>query len=57
MSEQLMKVADVAEYLQVCKKTVYNWIKAGKIQALRLPNGKIRFKPKQIKALLAKGSE
>ena len=38
-SPPLMTVAQVATLLHVRKKTVYGWIKAGRLRAARLPGG------------------
>ena len=33
--EKIYTVAEVAEYLKVCKKTVYNWIALGHLRAVQ----------------------
>jgi len=33
--ERLYTVQEVAEYLKVCKKTVYNWIELGRLRAVQ----------------------
>ena len=45
--EKLMTIDEVAEYLQVKKRTVYDWLKKGKIQAIKTV-GQWRFKRDQI---------
>lgn len=49
--EKLMTVDEVAEYLQVKKRTVYDWLKKGKIPAIKTV-GQWRFKSEQIDAWL-----
>jgi len=45
--EQLMTIDEVAQYLQVKKRTVYDWLKKGKIPAVKTV-GQWRFKKEQI---------
>lgn len=45
--EKLMTIEEVAEYLQVKKRTVYDWLKKGKIPAIKTV-GQWRFKRDQI---------
>ena len=42
-----MTIEEVAEYLQVKKRTVYDWVKKGKIPAIKTV-GQWRFKREQI---------
>ncbi len=49
--EKLMTIEEVAEYLQVKKRTVYDWLKKGKIPAIKTV-GQWRFKHEQIDAWL-----
>ena len=49
--EKLMTIDEVAEYLQVKKRTVYDWLKKGKIPAIKTV-GQWRFKREQIDAWL-----
>ena len=49
--EKLMTIDEVAEYLQVKKRTVYDWLKKGKIPAIKTV-GQWRFKRDQIDAWL-----
>jgi len=41
----LLTVAEAAEMLSVSRKTVYRWIKEGRLSAcvIRLPSGRIRI--------------
>ena len=45
--EKLMTIDEVADYLQVKKRTVYDWLKKGKIPAIKTV-GQWRFKYEQI---------
>lgn len=49
--EKLMTIDEIAEYLQVKKRTVYDWLKKGKIPAIKTV-GQWRFKRAQIDAWL-----
>jgi len=48
---ELMTVDDLAEYLKVKRRTIYDWLKHNKIPALRLV-GQWRFKKNTIDAWL-----
>jgi excisionase family DNA binding protein len=51
---QLMTVAQVATLLHVRKKTVYGWIKAGRLRAARLPGGTdLRLRRSDVDAFVA----
>ena len=49
--ENLMTIEDVADYLRVKKRTVYDWLKKGKIPAIKAV-GQWRFKKERIDAWL-----
>jgi putative resolvase len=50
MSEdQLLKVTAVAEYFDVTRPTVREWIKDGKIKAIRLAGGHYRIRLSEVK--------
>ena len=49
--QQLMTIEEVAEYLRVKKRTVYDWVKNGKIPAVKAV-GQWRFKKEKIDAWL-----
>jgi excisionase family DNA binding protein len=52
MSEQLlMTIDEVAIYLRVKKRTVYDWVKKGKIPAVKTV-GQWRFKKEKIDSWL-----
>ena len=49
--EDLMTIEDVAAYLKVKKRTIYGWVKKGKIPAIKTV-GQWRFKKEKIDAWL-----
>lgn len=50
----LMTLEELAEYLRVKKRTVYDWVKKGKIPAIKTV-GQWRFKKEAIDAWLDSG--
>ncbi len=52
--ESLMTIEEVADYLRVKKRTVYDWLKKGKIPAIKTV-GQWRFKKEKIDEWLEKG--
>ena len=52
-NNKLMTIEELADYLQVKKRTVYGWLKKGKIPAIKTV-GQWRFKKEQIDAWLEK---
>ena len=44
---ELMTIEEIADYLRVKKRTVYEWLKKGKIPAIKTV-GQWRFKKTQI---------
>ena len=53
--ENLMTIDEVAEYLRVQKRTIYDWVKKGKIPAIKTV-GQWRFKKGQIDAWLERNN-
>jgi len=47
LAENLMTIEEVADYLRVKKRTVYEWLKKGKIPAFKTV-GQWRFKKEKI---------
>ena len=45
--EQLMTIEELADYLRVKKRTVYDWVKKGKIPAIKTV-GQWRFQKRKI---------
>jgi excisionase family DNA binding protein len=51
MVQELMTVDEIADYLRVKKRTIYEWLKKGKIPAVKTV-GQWRFKKDKIDAWL-----
>ena len=49
MNGALMTIEDLADYLKVTRRTIYEWVKHNKIPAVKLV-GQWRFKKAQIDA-------
>jgi len=45
---------DIANYCQVSKSTVLEWIKSGRLKAFRLPSGHYRIDKKDFRVFLEK---
>jgi len=45
---------DIANYCQVSKSTVLEWIKSGRLKAFRLPSGHYRIDKKDFREFLEK---
>ena len=55
-TQGLMTIEDVAEYLKVTRRTIYEWLKHNKIPAIKLV-GQWRFKKEKIDAWIESISE
>jgi len=53
---ELMTIEEIADYLRVKKRTVYEWLKKGKIPAIKAV-GQWRFKKSQIDTWLENQQE
>ena len=53
---ELMTIEEVADYLRVKKRTIYDWLKRGKIPAIKAV-GQWRFKKTKIDAWLESHQE
>ena len=53
---ELMTIEEIADYLRVKKRTIYEWLKKGKIPAIKTV-GQWRFKKTQIDNWLDKQQE
>ncbi len=51
VNNNLMTIEDLADYLKVTRRTIYDWLKHNKIPALKLV-GQWRFKKDKIDAWL-----
>ncbi len=49
--QELMTIEEVARYLRVKKRTIYDWLKKGKVPAIKTV-GQWRFKKDKIDAWL-----
>ena len=52
MMSELLTVSKVALRLGYTGETIRRWISEGKLQAQRLPSGRIRIEPEAVEALL-----
>jgi excisionase family DNA binding protein len=53
--ENLMRIEEVASYLRVKRRTIYEWVRKGKIPAIKTV-GQWRFKKEKIDEWLDKKS-
>ena len=53
MKREIMTATQVADYLQISKKSVYNLVKEGKLPASKVLN-RLRFNKKVVGQFLAK---
>ncbi|MBP9855262.1 MAG: helix-turn-helix domain-containing protein [Candidatus Omnitrophica bacterium] len=51
LNQEIMTIEEVADYLRVKKRTIYEWLKKGKIPAIKTV-GQWRFKKEKIDAWL-----
>lgn len=54
--QSLMTIEEVADYLRVQRRTVYDWVKKGKIPAIKTV-GQWRFKKERIDEWLEKKNQ
>jgi excisionase family DNA binding protein len=52
IDEQLLRPGQVAALFQVSRRTVSDWARAGKLDAIITPGGHRRFRATQVRALL-----
>jgi excisionase family DNA binding protein len=52
IDEQLLRPGQVAALFQVSRRTVSDWARAGKLDAIITPGGHRRFRAGQVRALL-----
>ena len=53
MTRPLLTARDVAELLGLSTETVLRWVRSGKLPAIRLPSGAIRFDADELDEWLA----
>lgn len=51
---ELLTPNELANALKVDRITIYRWVKGGRIQASKLPDGQIRIPIEQLEKLLIK---
>ena len=52
IDEQLLRPGQVAALFQVSRRTISDWARAGKLDAIVTPGGHRRFRATQVRALL-----
>ena len=52
IDEQLLRPGQVAALFQVSRRTISDWARAGKLDAIITPGGHRRFRATQVRALL-----
>ena len=52
LDEQLLRPGQVAALFQVSRRTIGDWARAGKLDAIITPGGHRRFRATQVRALL-----
>lgn len=51
--DRLLGTREVARKFSVTERTVINWVRAGKLEAVRTLGGHYRFRPEDIEPLVA----
>lgn len=51
-AETLLIPDQVASLFEVQRNTIYSWVKTGKLDAIRLPGNKIRFRRDYIEGII-----
>jgi excisionase family DNA binding protein len=52
---KLLKPSEVAEMLNIHKRTVYNWIRSGRVRAVKICSGKrvwLRIPEEEVKKII-----
>lgn len=55
MSDQMLRAREACEALGIHRVTMYRWIKAGILPAIRLPGGEFRIRKEDIDLILTHG--
>ena len=50
--QRLLTLDEVAKELRISRRTLYLWIKQGRIKAIKLPNGKLRIESTELERVL-----
>ncbi len=56
MGEQLYTTREVGDILRVQEATVRSWLRKGKLQGIKLPDGDYRIKESTVNEILGKQS-
>lgn len=51
---ELLTPNEAAQILKVDRLTIYRWIKSGRLEARRLPDGGLRIEAEELEKLLTK---
>lgn len=46
--EKLYKLEEAADMLSLRRLTIYRWVRAGKLKAVRLPDGRLRIAESEL---------
>jgi excisionase family DNA binding protein len=52
VSDRLLTAREVAGLAGVCPETVLRWTRCGELPAIRLPGGRLRYRPAELEAWL-----
>ena len=50
--EKLYKLDEAAQMLSLRRLTIYRWVRAGKIKAVRLPDGRLRIAESELQKVV-----
>jgi len=50
--EKLYKLDEAAQMLSLKRLTIYRWVRAGKIKAVRLPDGRLRIAVSELEKVV-----
>lgn len=53
MTDRLLTARELADVLGLSVETILRWVRQGKLPAIRLPGGAIRFREVEVEAWLA----
>jgi putative resolvase len=54
---RLLTAKQAAQLLQVSEETIWRWVRAGKMKAVRLPSGRIRIEESEIRRIMTTSQE
>jgi len=50
--EKLYKLDEAAQMLSLKRLTIYRWVRAGRIKAVRLPDGRLRIAESELEKVI-----